>query len=490
MSPIFSFALSIRDARRRTVVAFAAALAIGAVTPSEAQQAPAEVSVAAGKSATIETSEDVKDIMVADPSVADVLPLTSRSVYVVGKKMGATALSIYGSNKRLLTTANIVVSADVETLKNRLHEILPKEADIAVRSANQSIVLSGVVSSPTVVQTALKLAESFAPEKVINLLGVEGTQQVMLSVRMVEMERNVAKDLRINVDKYNPTSGFAPFGNSANPFGNGSPPIQVQTGDTLFGNPNVLEQTFGRLMLRVAGGGADLNVLFDAMEQKGLVKTLAEPNLVAMSGDTASFLAGGEFPIPVQQTGGGGTTAPTITIEYKQFGVSLAFTPTILQDGMINLAVNPEVSSIDPNTSFVNGNIKIPGIKVRRIATTVELKNGESFTIAGLLRDDYQTQIQQFPFLGDIPVLGALFRSNGYKRNETELVVVVTPHLVVAHRGATATPVDTFAPPSDLELFLFGKQEARTGMKPEDRVLLSGDTSKSGIDGPHGHILN
>jgi pilus assembly protein CpaC len=457
----------------RLAAALLAALPL-VFTPLAAAQTPpgsGEISIVAGKSSTIETTEDVKDIMVADPSIADVLPLTSRSVYVVGKKMGATALSIYGPNKRLLFTASIVVSADGDTLRARLRDILPNETDIAVRSANQSIVLSGVVSSPVALRTATSLAESFAPEKVVNLLGVEGTQQVMLSVRMVEMEKTVAKDLRINVER-DPAR------------------LSVVTGDSLLGNINVLEKTFGQIMYRIANRDGDINLLFDAMEQKGLVKTLAEPNLVAMSGDTASFLAGGEFPIPVQQSGGSNGTAATITVEYKQFGVSLAFTPTILQDGLINLVVNPEVSSIDPTTSVDLGAIKIPGIKVRRVNTTVELRDGESFTIAGLLRDDYQSQIEQFPFLGDIPVLGALFRSNGYKHKETELVIVVTPHLVVPHRGSSATPADTFAPPSDLELFLFGRQEARDGLRPEDRVLLSGDSSKSGIDGPHGHILN
>ena len=195
--------------------------------------------------------------------------------------------------------------------------------------------------------------------------------------------------------------------------------------------------TFGSAALTWSVGGGDLSFLFDALETKGLVKTLAEPTLVTMSGDTANFLAGGEFPdpgLPVQQLWRV-RRFPTITIEFKQFGISLAFTPTILQDGMINMVVNPEVSSIDPTTSVQLGAISVPGIKVRRAHTTVELRDGESFTVAGLLSDNYQNNIRQYPFIGDLPIIGSLFRSTGYQRDQTELVIVVTPHLVTPRRG-------------------------------------------------------
>jgi pilus assembly protein CpaC len=228
----------------------------------------------------------------------------------------------------------------------------------------------------------------------------------------------------------------------------------------------------------------------DALETKGLIKTLAEPNLVAMSGDTASFLAGGEFPIPVAQSGESGEAIAKITVEYKQFGVALAFTPTLLSDGLINIAVKPEVSSIDPTVSIDLGTIRIPGIKVRRASTTIELRDGESFTIAGLLKEDYESQIRQFPFVGEIPILGALFRSNAYRREETELVIVVTPHLVTPRRGQIATPSDNFVPPSDFELFLFGATQGKARVRPEDRALIAADPTKVGVEGPHGHVLH
>lgn len=460
------------------VAAMALGLTLGGGTLASAQgltsgqpaSAP-EVAVAVGKSQVIELPSAYSDLMIADPKIADVLPLTNHSVYVVGRGMGSTALTVYGPGKRLIAAANVVVSADIDGLKSRLAEILPNEHDVAVRAANQSIVVSGTVGSPAALQKVMALAESYAPSKVVNMLGVEGTQQVMLSVRFVEMSRSTAKDLRLNVNR-------TPSGDN--------PSVTVVSGDTIVANAGALVNSFGAVRAIYNG---NLELLLDALETKGLVRTLAEPNLVAMSGDTASFLAGGEFPIPISQSSGSGAN-PTITVEFKQFGVGLAFTPTLLQDGLINVVVNPEVSSIDPTVSVDVGVIKVPGIKVRRAHTTIELHDGESFTIAGLLQQDYQTQTRQFPFVGDIPILGALFRSNGYQRNETELVIVVTPHLVVPRRGKVALPGDGFVPPSDFELFLLGADHgAAAHVRPEDRALMSADPGKGGVEGPHGHVL-
>jgi pilus assembly protein CpaC len=207
-----------------------------------------------------------------------------------------------------------------------------------------------------------------------------------------------------------------------------------------------------------------------------------------MSGDTANFLAGGEFPIPVAQSSSGG--ASTITVEFKQFGIALAFTPTVLRDGLINLAVSPEVSSIDRANTVTSNGVVIPGLKVRRAKTTVELRDGESFTIAGLLADDYGNTITQFPFLGDLPILGPFFRNTSNTRSERELVLVVTPHLVTPRKGRIAGPADRFVPPSDFELFLLGAQSGSPyNLRPEDRVLLNTDPKKGGVEGPYGHVL-
>jgi pilus assembly protein CpaC len=460
------------------ILAASAGIASSVRAQAPAQPAPVvpkatEVTVAAGKSQVVQFGDNYTDIMVADPKVADVLPLNSRSIYVVGRTAGSTALSVYGPKKQLMAAVTVTVSADIDGFKTRLHEILPHEGDIAVRPANQSIVLSGTVSSPAALHQILVLADSYAPGHVINMLSVEGVQQVMLSVRFVEMSRSTAKDLHIS-------SQSPPLPAKGSGF-------QITTGDELAGAASTI--AFGTLNSRIATAAGDLTLLFNALETRGLVKTLAEPNLTTMSGDTANFLAGGEFPIPIASaaaTGTGGT--PTVTVDYKQYGVGLGFTPTILKDGLINLVVNPEVSAIDPSVSVNTGLVSVPGLKVRRAHTTVELRDGESFTIAGLLKDDYQNNIRTLPWIGDLPVIGMLFRSTDFQRDESELVIVVTPHLVVPRRTA-ATPADHFIPPSDFELFLLGAQRGSPDfLSPEDKALLSADP-KGGVDGPHGHVL-
>ena len=466
--------------KQRTIALAVAAGLLGLVgdaLAADAGSSNAPIVIGLGKSKLVELPSAYSDVMIADPKIADILPLNNHSVYVVGKAMGSTALTVYGAGKRVIYSSDVLVSADLESFKARMHEVLPRETNVSVSTANQSILLSGTVSSPSALQQIVTLADTYDPGKIVNMMSVQGTQQVMLSVRFVEMERTTAKNLRLNVGQDRT---------------NTNPAVTVLTGDTLLNRVQSASSlnSFGIASLAWSVGGGDLTFLFDALESKGLIKTLAEPNLVAMSGDTANFLAGGEFPIPISQSSSSGNSIPTITVEFKQFGISLAFTPTILQDGLINMVVNPEVSSIDPTTSIQLGDIAIPGIKVRRAHTTVELRDGESFTVAGLLSDDYQSTIRQLPFLGDLPIIGSLFRSTGYQQDQTELVIVVTPHLVTPKRGPTATPADSFVPPSDFELFVFGNQRGKAAnLKPEDRALMSADPGKGGLDGAYGHVL-
>jgi len=474
--------------QRSLVGRAAAALAAVALCAGLAMSAPAaraqevgsayEVIVSQGKSQVLQLPEAYSDVMIADPKIADVLPLTTHSVYIVGKSPGATALTIYGPGRKLLAAVNVEVSADLDSFKARLHDILPNEKDIAVRPANQSIILSGTVSSPAALKQVVTLAETYAPGHVVDMLSVEGAQQVMLSVRFVEMERTTAKQLGVSIG--------STIINPLNP--SGKPQFAFNTSDTL---ANQFGTTFGQLAANYRWGPfSDISVVVNALEDRGLVKTLAEPDLTTMSGETASFLAGGEFPIPVAESAGTVGGLATVTIEFKQFGIGLAFTPTLLEDGLINLVVSPEVSAIDPTVSVNSNGIQVPGLKVRRAHATVELRDGESFTIAGLLANDYQSNVNQFPWAGDIPILGLLFRSNAFKTNQTELVIVVTPHLVTPHKGYLATPTDHFVPPSDFELFLLGQQLGEAAnVRPEDRVLLQADPTKGGIDGPHGHVL-
>lgn len=466
----------------RAAAGAVAALAIGvAATPEPAQAQSAdgryEVVVSAGKSEVLELPDRYTDLMIADPAVADVLPLSTRSVYVVGKKLGSTALNIYGPGKRLLASINVVVTPDLTGLKARMHDVAPGESGVRISPANDSIVLSGTVSSGPRAQQLVALAETFAPGKVVNMMTVQGSQQVMLTVRFVEMERGLAKQFRVNAAT--PSVGIP----------NGTFDIvpgrsYIQMGDSVSG-----QDRFGIFTGVIRNGDLNLDILVDAVETKGLAKTLAEPTLVAMSGDTASFLAGGEFPVPISSEND--DKGATITVEFKQFGISLAFTPTVLQDGIISLVVAPEVSSLDPTASVTTGGIVIPGLKVRRARTTVELRDGESFTIAGLLRDEYRNDIRQFPFLGDLPVVGALFRSTGYQKEESELVMIVTAKLAAPIQGRAATPADRYVPPSDFELFLFGAQKAMPPFATkEDRALMAVDPAKGGLEGGYGHILH
>jgi pilus assembly protein CpaC len=434
-----------------------------------------EFHVPLNKSQILRLDQPFTDLLVGNAEVADVLALTNRSIYVLGKTPGSTNLTIYGPGKQLIAVVDLVVGFDAEGLKAKLHEMMPDEA-VEVRAVNDSIALSGRISTAERLAQALAIAESFAPKKVNNFLSVVGSQQVMLQVRFAEVTRSTAKALSLGTEVL---------------FDDGNDSFLVETGRGVNGLPEIVDP-FVSSLLSLSMGDLDLNILFDALEENGLVKTLAEPTLIALSGDTASFLAGGEFPVPVAQsstssTVGGVTVAtPVITVEFKEFGVGLSFTPTVLGDGLINLAVRPEVSQIDssPDRSVTVSGFRIPALTTRRAQTTVELRDGESFAIAGLLQNDFADQIREFPWLGDLPILGTLFRSTSYQRQETELVIVVTPRLVKpARAGELAAPTDRFVAPTESDLFLMGKTEDPTS-GTEAAGPLGG-----GAAGTYGHII-
>jgi pilus assembly protein CpaC len=433
------------------------------IVPQSAVQATQTLALAVNKSQVLRVSQPVSRIAVGNAEIVDAVALTDRSFYVLGKSAGTTNISVYGTNAQLLAVIDVVVGTDVGGVKAAIHELMPKET-VEVRGVNDSIALSGVMSSPAKVLQAIEIAQKFATkEKIINDLRIKGTQQVMLQVKVAEMSRTVSKAL-----------GFKPFVSPTN--GN-----LKSTGFALSSlDPTDLTR-FAVAAGQVVSGNFVLSLALDALESKGAVKVLAEPNLVAMSGDTASFLAGGEFPIPVAQTNGLGGL-PTITIEFKAFGVSLAFTPTVVDGDLINLIVAPEVSQLDKTNSFnVNGLI-IPGISTRRAKTTVELRDGQSFAVAGLLQSDFTDQVRGIPFVSDIPILGALLRSPQYQRSETELVIIVTPKLVQpAPAGTLIAPTDSFVPPSDAQLFIMGRTE-----NPDSGIA---PPTGGGLAGKYGHII-
>jgi pilus assembly protein CpaC len=448
------------------------------VTVSDESKHAGEFVVPLNKSQILRLDVPFADLLVGNAEIADVLALTDRSIYVLGKTMGSTSLTIYGRNRTLIAVADLVVTHDIDGLKARLFELMPDE-NIEVRPLNTSIVLSGTVSSATRLERARMVAEQYTGSEgaVTNLMSVKGSQQVMLAVRFSEVSRDASKELGIN-GSFLADDFLIAWGDSLSQGFN----LDVNNGSFSAANPAVALSGFGAGAGVIDLGSSALGLAFDALEDKGLSKTLAEPNLIALSGETASFLAGGEFPIPVaqqtanQETGQGGT----ITIEFKEFGVSLAFSPTVLDDGLINLIVSPEVSALDFSLAAEG----VPALTTRRATTTVELRDGQSFAIAGLLQEDFTDNIEQFPGLGDLPVLGALFRSTEYQRKETELVILVTPHLVQpAPAGSLAAPSDNFVPPSDLDLFLHGRLE-----DPESGIGPLG-VGGGGIDGSYGHII-
>jgi pilus assembly protein CpaC len=430
-----------------------------------------ELVVAVNKSELLRVDRPFEEVSVGNPEIADVVPLARDLVYVLGKQIGSTSLTILGPGGRVVAVVDIVVSFDLAGLKSRIFELLPGER-VEVHPAGGAIVLSGNISSSDKLSRALALAERYAPGQVTNMLTVGGDQQVMLQVRFAEVQRSTAKELGIDSAIINSggSSRFALFtGTGAN-----------------------VGRFFGQGALRSFATGllhiGDLDLAFDVLEEKGLVRTLAEPNLVTLSGDTASFLAGGEFPIPVAQEEG------AITIEFKQFGVSLAFTPTVVGRDLINLVVRTEVSAIDPTisistaTDITGRGISIPGLTVRRANGTLELGDGQAFAIAGLLQDDFRDNVRQFPWLGDIPVIGTLLRSTAFLRRQTELVILITPRLVRAVQlEQLATPLDRPVIPSEAQLFMLGRVEG--GQPWPGTVPPTEGASEAGLDGPYGYIL-
>jgi pilus assembly protein CpaC len=425
-----------------------------------------ELLVPLNKSQVIEVDRAFAEISVGNPEIADVTALTQRALYVFGKRLGTTSLTITDSRGAVIAIVDLVVSYDIEGLKAKLFELLPGQA-VEVRPAADGLILSGRISNASSLQRALALAERYAPGKITNLMEVTGNQQVMLAVRFAEVSREVVKQLGANTDFL---------------FANGDVAIATDFGDL----PSIDPLSFGSAAFAMQTGDVALDLVLDALEQRGVVTTLAEPNLISLSGDTASFLAGGEFPIPVEQDDDGG-----ITVEFKPFGVSLSFTPTVIGDDLVNLELFTEVSDIDPTTSVQFDQLLIPGLTTRRARTTVELRNGQGFAIAGLLRDDFEDTVRAYPILGDVPILGQLFRSNGYQLDQSELVVIVTPYLVQpAAPRALLAPTDLYQAPSDAELFLEGKVFGeRAGYDPSNSADRLGRRAAAGIVGPHGYIL-
>ncbi len=436
----------------------------------------ATLDVPMNRAVVVESDVPFAELSIANPGIADISSLSDRTIYVLGKSPGMTTLTLLDATGRLITNVNVRVAADVTEFKERLRQILPGER-IEVRTANDGIVLSGVVSSSARLQRALDLAERYAPERVSNLMSVGGVQQVMLKVRFAEMQRAVSKSLSASLG-FNGTINGGKTGLNG---GTGRFSNQVGQSNGQSGNLPLANDNTGAVLFGFNSGSVQVGLLLEALEQKGVVRTLAEPNLTALSGQEAKFLAGGEFPLPVAQDDG------VYTIEYKPFGIELNFVPRVVDKDVFNLEMMAAVSAIDPTLGIDLNDLELPAFSRRETSTTVEMRDGESFAIAGLIEDEFLDNASQIPWLGDVPVLGTLFRSADYRRKQTELVIIVTAHLVTPTRGeALALPTDRITPPSESDLFLFGR------MSRTDRGMgrAADEVAKQDFSGSYGYVMD
>lgn len=431
----------------------AAALAKGRAMPIAAN-GRGSVNVSMGNTETLNTGASYVDLVVGDPEIADAMPLTDKSFYIHGKKLGTTTVSAYDANKKLVGEIEIEVGYNTSKLSEEIRRRLPGSR-VEVSTVNGRIMLGGSVTDGVALERALTIAKQFGAEP-LNSMSISSSQQVMLEVRFIEVSRNASRAFGVQWNALTKSISFS------------SGPAMAATGSA----------PFASLLGHILAGGVQADVLVQALEDKGLARRLAEPNLIAMSGQSANFLAGGEYPFPVAGALG------QISVEFKKFGVGLGFTPTVLANGVISLKIEPEVSQIDTTTTVQTPAGPVPSIVVRRASTQVELRDGQSFAIAGLMQSTTQDHADQLPWLGGVPVIGSLFRSTAFNRNETELAIIVTPHLVQPARPGQRlrSPLEATAPATDVERFLVGQPE----LSHREAALVDGRPA----DAPQGHILD
>jgi len=400
-------------------------------------------------------------------------------VYLTGKAPGLTNLTLWEGDS-VLGTFDVEVSPDIVRLKEKLHEILPQEENIKVSSLHDTITLSGTVSSAANLSQALAVAAPFG--KVVNFIEAGGVQQVMLEVRVSEIQKTVMKRLGFNFNGVSSTGqqyGVSLLNNLTSI--KTQPPLAFPFGSSDIGAPaGIAVSQSVNAVFRFIHDGSTWTGFIDALKDNGLLTVLAEPTLTALSGHTASFNAGGEIPIP--ESAGLGS----ISVKYKKFGVGLSFTPTVMNSGKISMQVSPRVSDLDFSNAIVANGFLLPAFTEREVSTVIELADGQSFALAGLLSEKVTEDIAKFPVLGDIPILGALFRSSAFKKNETELVVIVTPHLVKPLDMSKQTlPTDKYGDPGDFSFYLMGNLASGT---PKERAAYVPLGAK-GFDGEVGHIV-
>ena len=464
-----------------------------------------QIRVIVNKSRTFRVDTAFSTIVAGSPEIADVKSLSDHLIYVQGKQTGTTNVILFDSSMKQIGILDVEVAIDTGNLQQNIQSSTGTRG-IRVSSTEGQVVLSGTAADAVAAERAMAIATSSISKggTVVNAMNVSGPQQVMLEVRFLEVARSAGRNLGVNLYAANANgtnvgntglgggvgqidAGRQPIGGVNGNVGappTGSIPLLATAGTLGSSAAGGLVQPFGSLLtsiIRTAGGGS-VDLLVTALETKGLVRRLAEPNLMALSGDSARFLAGGEFPVPVPSSTTNGS--PTISIEYKKFGVELAFVPTVLSRGVINLRVEPSVSELDFANAVTIAGTTVPALTRRDARTTVELRDGQSFAIAGLLQTRNTQDVSQLPWIGSVPVLGALFRSSSYQQQETDLVIIVTPRLVApAVPGQRlASPLDSRLPANDVDFFLNGQMEVRK--RYNDYVNSGGE-----VKGPYGHII-
>ncbi|RWM06569.1 MAG: type II and III secretion system protein family protein [Mesorhizobium sp.] len=430
------------------------------------------VFIPVSQSATITVNATLGDIVVGDEKIADAQPMTDKTLYVIGKSVGTTTVNLFSEDKKSLGAIQVEVGQDVSDMAAAIRQVAPK-ARIEIGSINGKVRLSGHVKDAATLAQIVEVTQQYGPDSIINAVTIDDSQQVNLSVRILEAKRNAGRDLGVS---------FRSRGSSATQFGTG---IATTTKDK-DGNPVVLgggdmisgllskSNPFAALITQIIDSNIKVDLIIEALEAKGVVRTLAEPNLTTVSGETASFNAGGEVPVRSVNSQG------EVEILFKQFGVALNFTPVVLDDGKIHMKLAPEVSDL---TGFTTAGDPI--FTNRKLSTVVDLRDGQSFAVGGLLSSKNTKVQDQVPWLGQVPVIGALFRNSSSQKEETELVVIVTPHIVRPTKPGEqlATPFDKTKPANDPEMFLLGQLEVSKDMI---RKYEHGD----GVTGPYGHMLD
>jgi pilus assembly protein CpaC len=463
-----------------TTASYAQDPATGTVEQRDIQK----LELTSGKSKVLDLPVAIKRASLANPEVADTVVLSPTQLYLTGKTTGITNLTLWNESGKMMGMYDVVIAPDLSRLKEDLHKTLPEEKGFLVTSSHDHITLSGTASNANNLTHALNIAEAYAPKKVINSMQVGGVQQVMLEVRVAEMNRELIRRLGINFNYMGPENFGISLLNNLTLL---NKLTQVGPAATFIdqGATQAISGVFG-----FGTGSLSWTGYVDALKEENLVKVLAKPTLVALNGQEAAFLAGGEFPIPVPQAFG------LITIQFKKFGVGLVFTPNIINSKHISLNVAPEVSELDFSNALRTQGFTIPAITTRRATTTIELADGQSFAIGGLMRDNVRESVKKFPLLGELPIIGALFRSSSFQKNETELLIIVTPHLVKPlDMTAQTLPTDYYVEPNDFEFYLLGFSEksgfgGKVGQRsPAAEVLSNRVTKLSGMEGQVGHIV-